>query len=134
MSTPEFIAFCAMLSATVAFSIDSMLPGLPEIAAELVSKDPNKVQLVLTSFVLGMGIGTFFVGPLSDRFGRQNIILIGSAFIVLARLRHGVHRRWKCFWRHEWSKVLVPQDRALCRWPSFVICIQVVKWRGSCRL
>lgn len=72
-----------MLSATVAFSIDSMLPGLPEIAAELVSKDPNKVQLVLTSFVLGMGIGTFFVGPLSDRFGRQNIILIGSALYCL---------------------------------------------------
>jgi len=78
MGRMEFIAFCAMLSATVAFSIDSMLPGLPEIAAELSPKNTNKVQLVLTSFVLGMGLGTFFVGPLSDRFGRQPIILIGA--------------------------------------------------------
>jgi DHA1 family bicyclomycin/chloramphenicol resistance-like MFS transporter len=78
MGTVEFIAFCAMLSATVAFSIDSMLPGLPEIASELSPNDPNKVQLVLTSFVLGMGLGTFFVGPLSDSFGRRKIMLIGA--------------------------------------------------------
>ena len=69
MGRVEFIAFSAMLSATVAFSIDSMLPGLPEIAAELSPTDVNKVQLVLTSFVLGMGIGKFVVGPLSDSFG-----------------------------------------------------------------
>lgn len=78
MGRIEFIAFCAMLSATVAFSIDSMLPGLPEIAKELTPLDPNKAQLVLTSFVLGMGVGTFMTGPLSDRFGRRPIMLIGA--------------------------------------------------------
>ncbi len=78
MGKVEFIAFCAMLSATVAFSIDSMLPGLPEIARELSPLDPNKAQLVLTSFVLGMGLGTFVCGPLSDRFGRRVIMLIGA--------------------------------------------------------
>ena len=83
MGTVEFIAFAAMLSATVAFSIDSMLPGLPEIASELSPSDPNKVQMILTSFVLGMGIGTFFVGPLSDRFGRRAIMLIGATFYCL---------------------------------------------------
>lgn len=31
----EFILMVAMLTATVAFSIDSMMPALPEIAAEL---------------------------------------------------------------------------------------------------
>jgi DHA1 family bicyclomycin/chloramphenicol resistance-like MFS transporter len=44
--------------ATVAFSIDAMLPALPEIAAELTPEDANRAQLILTSFVLGMGIGT----------------------------------------------------------------------------
>ncbi|MGB7318171.1 MAG: multidrug effflux MFS transporter, partial [Planktotalea sp.] len=83
MGTVEFIAFAAMLSATVAFSIDSMLPGLPEIAAELSPSDPNKVQLVLTSFVLGMGIGTFFTGPLSDRFGRRSVMFIGALLYCL---------------------------------------------------
>lgn len=83
MGTVEFIAFAAMLSATVAFSIDSMLPGLPEIAAELSPDNPNKVQLVLTSFVLGMGIGTFFVGPLSDRFGRRKVMLAGATLYCI---------------------------------------------------
>ena len=78
MGKVEFIAFCAMMSATVAFSIDSMLPGLPDIAQELTPLDPNRAQLVLTSFVLGMGLGTFLVGPLSDRFGRRSIILSGA--------------------------------------------------------
>jgi DHA1 family bicyclomycin/chloramphenicol resistance-like MFS transporter len=76
----EFIALLAMLFATVAFSIDSMLPGLPTIAAELTPDNHNHAQLVLTSFVLGMGIGTFFMGPLSDAFGRKRV-LIGSACI-----------------------------------------------------
>ncbi|MFN3292722.1 MAG: MFS transporter [Gemmobacter sp.] len=75
---PEFIALMAMLFATIAFSIDAMLPALPQIAAELVPTDPNKAQLILSSFVLGMGLGTFFAGPLSDSFGRRGVILAGS--------------------------------------------------------
>ncbi|MCX7300064.1 MAG: multidrug effflux MFS transporter [Rhodobacterales bacterium] len=76
----EFIALMAMLSATVAFSIDSMLPALPEIGAELSPYALNRAQLILTAFVLGMGLGTFFTGPLSDAFGRKPII-IGGAII-----------------------------------------------------
>ncbi|PSL19477.1 DHA1 family bicyclomycin/chloramphenicol resistance-like MFS transporter [Shimia abyssi] len=80
MSRPEFIAMCAMLFATIAFSIDAMLPALPEIGQELSPENLNRAQLILTSFVLGMGIGTFFTGPLSDRFGRKPV-LIGGAML-----------------------------------------------------
>ncbi|WP_050528708.1 multidrug effflux MFS transporter [Pseudorhodobacter aquimaris] len=75
---PEFIAMIAMLTATVAFAIDSMLPALPTIAAELSPNSPNNAQLILTSFLLGMGLGTFFVGPLSDSYGRRQIIVLGT--------------------------------------------------------
>lgn len=80
---PEFIALMAMLFATIAFSIDAMLPAFPEIAAELSPDAPNRAQLVLTSFVLGMGIGTFFAGPLSDSFGRRSVILAGSSLYCI---------------------------------------------------
>ncbi|MFT7058022.1 MAG: DHA1 family bicyclomycin/chloramphenicol resistance-like MFS transporter [Pseudorhodobacter sp.] len=73
----EFIAMIAMLFATIAFSIDAMLPALPTIAQELTPGAPNNAQLILTSFVLGMGAGTLIAGPLSDSFGRRTIIAIG---------------------------------------------------------
>ncbi|RYH12181.1 multidrug effflux MFS transporter [Tropicimonas sp. IMCC6043] len=79
----EFIAFIAMLFATIAFSIDSMLPALPEIAAELSPGAPNRAQLILTSFVLGMGLGTFVTGPLADAFGRRRVILGGAVVYMI---------------------------------------------------
>ncbi|WP_416915974.1 MAG: MFS transporter [Roseicyclus sp.] len=82
----EFIALMGMIFATVAFSIDAMLPALPDIAGALAPHDPNLAQLVLTSFVLGLGIGTLFTGPLSDSFGRKPVILAGAALYVLGAI------------------------------------------------
>ncbi len=83
LSRGEFIALMGTIFATVAFSIDAMLPALPEIAAELTPEDANRAQLILTSFVLGMGIGTLVVGPLSDALGRKRVILMGAALYLL---------------------------------------------------
>lgn len=83
LSRGEFIALMGTIFATVAFSIDAMLPALPEIAAELTPEDANRAQLILTSFVLGMGLGTLVVGPLSDALGRKRVILGGAALYIL---------------------------------------------------
>ncbi len=83
MRQTEFIGMMAMLFATVAFSIDGMLPALPRIAAELTPDDVNRAQLIVTSFVLGMGIGTLFVGPISDTVGRRPAIFGGVAIYIL---------------------------------------------------
>ena len=79
----EFIVLMAMLVATVAFSIDAMLPALPEIGQTLSPDAPNQAQLILTSFILGMGLGTFFTGPLSDTFGRKPV-MVGGAVVYIA--------------------------------------------------
>lgn len=84
MSSAEFIALIAVMFATIAFSIDSILPALPEIGADLSPDDVNRAQLVLTSFVFGMGLGTFFTGPLSDTFGRKPVIYFGSIMYIAA--------------------------------------------------
>ncbi|MGD9918397.1 MAG: multidrug effflux MFS transporter [Paenirhodobacter sp.] len=81
---PEFVALLALLMAMVAFSIDAMLPSLPEIAASLSPENVNRAQLVLTSFVLGMGLGTFFVGPISDAIGRKVTLGGGLAIYIAA--------------------------------------------------
>ncbi|MDU9006394.1 multidrug effflux MFS transporter [Sedimentitalea todarodis] len=84
MSRSEFIALIAMMFATIAFSIDAMLPAMPDIGRELSPDDVNRAQLILTSFVLGLGIGTFFTGPLSDSFGRKPVIFVGLTLYVVA--------------------------------------------------
>ncbi|ASP22003.1 bicyclomycin resistance protein [Antarctobacter heliothermus] len=80
----ELIALMAMLIATIAFSIDAMLPALPAMAAELSPESPNQVQLVVTIFVLGMGVGTLFTGPLSDTFGRKPVVLAGCGLYIVS--------------------------------------------------
>lgn len=78
LSQREFVILNAMMFATVALAIDAMLPALPAIAAALSPALPNLAQLVVTSFVFGMGLGTLISGPLSDAFGRKPV-LIGCA-------------------------------------------------------
>lgn len=80
----ELIAMLAFLFATVAFSMDAMLPALPEIAAQLTPDDVNRAQLILTSFMAGMGLGTLFAGPISDAIGRKPAMAIGFAIYLFA--------------------------------------------------
>ena len=84
MPRTELIALIAAMFACVAFSMDSMLPALPQMGAALSPDDPNAVGMVLTVFVLGLGLGTFFTGPLSDAFGRRAVILTGAALFIAA--------------------------------------------------
>jgi len=78
----ELIALLAMLAATIAFSIDAMLPAMNVMAEALTPDNLNAIGLVITSFMLGMGVGTFFMGPLSDAFGRKSVMLSGAAIYL----------------------------------------------------
>lgn len=86
LSRGEFIALMGTIFATVAFSIDAMLPALPQIEAALTPDAPNLAQLVLTSFVLGLGLGTLVTGPLSDSLGRKPVILAGATLYIIGTL------------------------------------------------
>ena len=81
---PEFIAMLALIFAVIAFSIDSMLPALPQIAAELSPGNANRAQLVLTAFVAGLGLGLLVAGPVSDSLGRKPVIIAGFGVYALA--------------------------------------------------
>lgn len=84
MSRSEFIALMAMMFATIAFSIDAMLPAIPQIAEDIADGNTAHAAWVLTSFVAGMGLGTFFSGPLSDSFGRKPIVYAGASVYIAA--------------------------------------------------
>lgn len=80
---PEFVAMLAMNMALIAYSIDAMLPAIPEMTQALTPEAPERISLVISTLFLGLGLGTFATGPLSDRFGRRPI-LIGGAILSCA--------------------------------------------------
>lgn len=86
VSQGEFVAMMAMLFATIALSIDSMLPALPAIAADLTPLDLNAAQLVVSAFFFGMGVGTLIAGPVSDAIGRKRVIAACALIYVLAAI------------------------------------------------
>ncbi|WP_415402776.1 multidrug effflux MFS transporter [Tateyamaria sp. SN3-11] len=84
VSKPEFIALMAMMFATIAFSIDAMMPALPDIAADIApGGGTERAALVMMFFLIGMGAGTFVTGPLSDAYGRKPIVYLGLAVYAL---------------------------------------------------
>ncbi len=86
ISRLELIALIAMLMATVAFSVDAMLPALPDIAADVAGGDVTRVALVVAVFMAGMGLGTLVAGPLSDAHGRHPVALGGAAIYIPSAL------------------------------------------------
>lgn len=70
----EFVCMMATLMALVALSIDSMLPALDEIAADLNAGDPNRRQLVIGVYLFAAAIGALIPGALADRYGRRPVL------------------------------------------------------------
>ncbi|MEU5840317.1 multidrug effflux MFS transporter [Rhodococcus sp. NPDC047139] len=73
----------ALLSATAPLATDMYLPGLPVMAESLGSTTVG-VQLTLTTFMAGLGLGQLLVGPLSDSWGRRRLILTGTVVLALS--------------------------------------------------
>ena len=81
-----FVITVAALMAMNALSIDSMLPALPQIGQTLGITLDNDRQWVVTAYLLGFGGAQIIYGPLSDRFGRKSVLLVGIAIYALASL------------------------------------------------
>jgi len=85
-SFAEFVVLTALLISLTAMSIDIMLPSLPQIGAAFSVAHANETQQILTSYMVGLGIGQLAWGPLSDRFGRKLLLLLGLFVFVLGSL------------------------------------------------
>jgi DHA1 family bicyclomycin/chloramphenicol resistance-like MFS transporter len=84
MGFPEFVLVIASIMGLNPMALDIMLPALPEMAKTFGVAGLNHMQMVLSLYLLGFGIGQFLVGPLSDRYGRRLIVLTGLGIYCLA--------------------------------------------------
>jgi len=79
----EMVFMMAMVMALNALAIDSMLPALPAIGDALGVTVANDRQYVISTYLLGIGVGSLFYGPLADRFGRKGV-LVPALFAYVA--------------------------------------------------
>ena len=86
LSRAEFVALIAALGTVNAAAIDVMLPALPNMGDAFGLANANDRSLVLTAFVIGLGLPQLIFGPLSDRFGRRAPLLVGIGIYAIAAL------------------------------------------------
>ncbi|MDD9913517.1 MAG: multidrug effflux MFS transporter [Rhodospirillaceae bacterium] len=82
----EFVSLMALMTSLVALSIDAMLPALGDIGRELGTTAPNQSQLVVSALFLGLALGQFIYGPISDSTGRKRPIFAGLALYLVGTL------------------------------------------------
>ncbi len=82
----EFTALMAALMALNAFAIDTMLPALPAMGNAMDGTSVTAMQLVISAYLLGMGLGSLIHGPLADWLGRKPVLIGALAVAVVLTL------------------------------------------------
>ena len=73
----------ALLVATAPIVTDLYLASLPQMQDALATSQAG-VQYTLMAFLVGIGVGQLFWGPVSDRYGRRAPLLIGCSVSTVA--------------------------------------------------
>lgn len=85
MAPALVVVLLALLLGLQPITTDLYLPALPALQQHLGAAMPQ-VQLTLTALLLAFGCSQLVWGPLSDRFGRRPVLLLGLAAYVAAAL------------------------------------------------
>lgn len=79
------IILLGALTAIPAMSIDLYLPSLPTIASSFEASAGGAARTV-SAFFLGLAIGQFVYGPMSDKYGRRPPLMFGAVVYIAASL------------------------------------------------
>jgi DHA1 family bicyclomycin/chloramphenicol resistance-like MFS transporter len=77
------IPFLGMVAAIGPLSNDLYVPSM-SIVAGAFGVSGSDVQLTMSAVLIGFSVGAFIYGPLSDRYGRKNILCLGLAMYAAA--------------------------------------------------
>ena len=80
----ELVGLVAGLMALNAVAIDIMLPAFGAMDAAFGLANDNDRQLVVIVYMAGLGVAQLFWGPVSDRFGRRNVLFAALGLYAAA--------------------------------------------------
>lgn len=70
------------LLAFASISTDLYLPALPAMSRDLGASQ-GAIEMTISAYLLGFGLGQLFWGPVSDRYGRRVPVALGIAVFVI---------------------------------------------------
>lgn len=79
------LLFLGMMSAFGPFVMDMYLPTLPAMS-DYFHTTSSMVQLGLTTSMVGLAVGQLIFGPLSDKYGRRQPLLVAMILFLLSTL------------------------------------------------
>jgi len=84
-TSPPRLLTLILISGLSVGSLNLFLPSLPQIAADFKA-DYGLVNLSIAGFAAATAILQLIMGPLSDRYGRRPVILVGIAIFIAASI------------------------------------------------
>jgi MFS transporter, DHA1 family, multidrug resistance protein len=75
-SGPGLLVLLGALTGLTPFAVDAYLPALPSLTRDLGTTS-SATQLTFAALLVGLAVGQLVAGPLSDRVGRRQPVIIG---------------------------------------------------------
>ena len=79
------VIYLVGLSALGSFVNDMYTPSLPEMCRFFHCSVPT-VQMGLTMGMIGLALGQFLLGPISDRYGRRPVLICSTLLFIFAAI------------------------------------------------
>jgi DHA1 family bicyclomycin/chloramphenicol resistance-like MFS transporter len=113
------ISLLILISAFPPLSTDIYLPALPQLK-EILNTSEGLVNLTLALFFVFFAGGALFWGPLSEKYGRKPILLLGLAIYTMASMG--------CAFSHEIGQLILYRiGQGLGGSAPAVVAIAIVK-------
>src|SRR5690349_9664569 len=93
-----FLLILMLLSTAGLVGSDVYLPSLPEMG-NVFHRNQHDMQLTLGVYLVGLSIGQLILGPITDRFGRKKLLVIGMLVYFIASL--------SCIYAHAYYQILI---------------------------
>ncbi len=85
MTARWVVLFLSLLLGLQPVATDLYLPALPALTLDL-GASLSQAQFTLTAMLLAFGFSQLVWGPVSDRWGRRPVLIVGMALFALAAL------------------------------------------------
>ncbi|KAI1344548.1 major facilitator superfamily domain-containing protein [Xylariaceae sp. FL0016] len=82
-------AVVSLFTLMAPISSSSVSPALKQLSKELHMSNEIETEMALSIFVLGFAIGPLFFGPVSEVFGRKNVLQVSNFFYLAWNLGCG---------------------------------------------